>query len=142
VLEVETAISKLDITKQQHYRHMVTETIKKINQQDNINNINAKTEWKLARNKLVENELTITKADEGKTIVILFNRNLLTKKLNNFAQENRFTLLNNNPTQNYQKTRKLIIAQCNNIIPKENKWKYTNMNPPSSPKSPCHNKTT
>jgi predicted GTPase len=53
---------------------MVVKTIKKINQKDNINNTRSKMEWKLIkniRNKLVENELTITKADKGKTILIL-----------------------------------------------------------------------
>jgi hypothetical protein len=131
VLEAETAISKLDITEQQHYRHTVTETIKKISQEDNMNNIRGKTERKLIRNKLVENELTITKVDKGKTIVILSAENYA-QKVNNFVQENQFTLLNYNPTQNYQKTIKQRIAQCNNIR-KEIKWKYINMNPPPQP---------
>jgi hypothetical protein len=34
-LEVETAISKINITEQQYYRHMVAKTIKKINQKGN-----------------------------------------------------------------------------------------------------------
>jgi hypothetical protein len=53
---------------------MVAKTIKKINQKDNMNNTKNKLEWKLVRNirnKLAENELIITKADKGKTIVIL-----------------------------------------------------------------------
>jgi hypothetical protein len=41
-LEVETAISNLDITEQQYYRHAVAINIKKINTQKNINNKRSK----------------------------------------------------------------------------------------------------
>jgi putative IMPACT (imprinted ancient) family translation regulator len=105
---------------------MVTETIKKIDQKDNMNNARNKIEWKLIRNirnKLAENELIITKEDKGKTIVVLTMEDY-TQKVNNFIQENQFVLINNDPTKNYQKAIKHTITQCNNIIPKENKWKY------------------
>jgi hypothetical protein len=75
---------------------------------------------------LVVNELTITKADKGKTVVILATEDC-TQKVNNI-QENQFVLLNSNPTQNYEKAIKHTVTQCNNIIPKENKCKYINMN--------------
>jgi predicted transcriptional regulator len=106
-------------------------TIKKINQKDNTNNTSNKIEWKLIRNirnTLAENELIITKADKGKTIVILTKEDY-TQKGNNFIQENQFVVINNNPTKDYQKAIKHTMTQCNNIIPKENKWKYINMNP-------------
>jgi hypothetical protein len=35
----------------------------------------------------------------------------------------------NNPTQHYQQIIKQTLKQCNNVIQKENIWKYTNMNP-------------
>jgi hypothetical protein len=130
-LEAETAISKINATEQQYYRHMIAKTIKRINQKDSMHSIRSKIEWKLIRhirNKLMENELIITKADKGKTIVILTKEDY-TQKVNNFIQENQFTLLNNDPTKNHRKAIKHIMTQCNNIIPKENKWKYINMNP-------------
>jgi hypothetical protein len=130
-LEAETAITKINATEQQYYRYMVAKTIKMINQKDNTNNTRNKMEWKLIRNirnKRAENELIITKADKGKTIVILTTEDY-TPKVNNFIQENQFVLLNNDPTQNYQKAMKHTMTQCNNIIPKESKWKYINMNP-------------
>jgi hypothetical protein len=77
---------------------------------------------------LAENELIITKADKGKAIIILTNEDY-TQKANNFIQENKFVLINNDPTENYQKAIKHTMTQCNDIIPKENKWKYINMNP-------------
>jgi hypothetical protein len=45
-------------------------------------------------------------------------------KVNNFTYDNQFTTFYNNPAQYRQKT----IKQCN-ITPKENRWKYMNMNP-------------
>jgi hypothetical protein len=47
----------------------------------------------------------------------------------NFIHENQFSIINNNPTQQYQKAIKQTLKQCDNVIPKERKWKYTNMNP-------------
>jgi hypothetical protein len=49
------------------------------------------------RNKLIEKELVITKADKGKTIVIL-TANEYIHKVKNFIQENQFTSLNSDPT--------------------------------------------
>jgi hypothetical protein len=136
-------IPPLNATEQQYYRHMEAKTIKKINQKDNMNNTRSKIEWKLIRNmkiKLAENELILTKADKGKTIVTLTIEDY-TQKVSNFIQENQFVLLNNDPTQNYQKAIKRTMTQCNDIIPKENKWKYINMNP-TPPTLTRHNKTT
>jgi hypothetical protein len=54
------------------------------------------------KNKLVGNELTITEADKGKIIVILRTENYV-QKVNNFLQENKFILLNNNPMKSTKK---------------------------------------
>jgi hypothetical protein len=45
------------------------------------------------------------KTDKGKTIVTLTRENYK-QKVNNFMKENQFTVLNNNPMQNYQKTKR------------------------------------
>jgi hypothetical protein len=114
-LEAETTISKINATEQQYYRHMVAKTIKKINQKDNMNNTRNKMEWKLIRNirnKLVENELIITKANKGKTVVILTMEDY-TQKVN-FIQENQFVLINNDPTKNYQKAIKHTMRVLRN----------------------------
>jgi hypothetical protein len=37
--------------------------------------------------------------------------------------------MNKNPTQQYQKIIKQTLKQCNDIIQKEHKWMYINMNP-------------
>jgi hypothetical protein len=50
-------------------------------------------------------------------------------KIINFIQDNHFTLINKDPTQQYQKIVKETLKQCNIIIQKEHRWRYTNMNP-------------
>jgi hypothetical protein len=53
------------------------------------------------RNKLVENELTITKADKGKPIVILASEDYK-QNVNNFIKGKQFGALNSKPTKCYQ----------------------------------------
>jgi hypothetical protein len=40
-----------------------------------------------------------------------------------------FWVINSNPTQQYNKTIKQTLKQCNNIIQKETIWRYANINP-------------
>jgi hypothetical protein len=40
-------------------------------------------------------------------------------EVNDFIQGNKFSVINNNPTQDYQKAIKQTPKQCNNIIQKE-----------------------
>ena len=130
-LEAETAISRLHITEQNYYRHAVAKKIKDINRNNNTNNKKNKYEWKQImniKNKISENKLTITKADKGKTLVIL-TQDEYKHKVKSFIQDNQFQKIRNDPTQQYQKMVKQTLKQCNNIIQKEHRWRYTNMNP-------------
>jgi hypothetical protein len=131
-LEAETAINNLDIKEQSYYRHAVTKKIKDISKNNKENsNIKNKEEWKIIMNikyKIRENNLIVTKADKGKTIVILTEHEYK-QKIRNFIQDNQFVLINKDPTSHYQKIIKHMLKQCNNTIQKEQKWKYTNMNP-------------
>jgi hypothetical protein len=79
------------------------------------------------KNIINENKLIITKADKGKTLVILTHKEYKWK-INNFIQDNHFTKSNKNPTQQFQKAIKQTLKQCNNVIQKD-KWKHVNMNP-------------
>jgi hypothetical protein len=54
------------------------------------------------KHELMENELTIAKGNNGKTVVTLTKENY-TQNENSFIQEDQCTRLNNNPTQNYRK---------------------------------------
>jgi hypothetical protein len=71
-LEAETAITNLDVSKQNYYRHIVAIEIEQIKKNNQINN-NKKTkgEWKQIMNirrKIDIKKLIITKADKGKNI--------------------------------------------------------------------------
>ena len=131
-LEAETAITKLDITEQNYYRHAIAKQIKDISKNNDFqNSCNSKREWKLAMNikrKMLDNKLVTTKADKGKTLVII-TEDEYQQKIMKFIHENNFTLINKDPTQQFQNNIKQTIKQCTNIIRKEQKWKYTNMNP-------------
>jgi hypothetical protein len=88
-------------------------------------------EWKLImhiKNKIQKNKLIITKAGKGKTLVILTQEEYK-HKIKNVIQDNKFIKSEKNSTQQYKKIVKQTLKQRNNIIQKENKWKYTNMNP-------------
>jgi PHD/YefM family antitoxin component YafN of YafNO toxin-antitoxin module len=68
------------------------------------NNHNSKREWKLIMNvkrKIHSNKLTITKANKGKTLVIITEEEYK-QKIMEFIQDNNFTLTNKDPTQQYQ----------------------------------------
>jgi hypothetical protein len=71
------------------------------------------------KEKITTNELIVTRADKGKTLVILTQEEYK-QKVNTFIQDNQFTLISNNPTQHYQKIIKETLKQSNGIIPKEN----------------------
>jgi hypothetical protein len=112
----------LDVNKQNYYRHIVAkEQIKKNNQTNN--NKKTKGEWKQImsiRRKIDINKLIITKADKGKTLVIL-TKEEYNHKIKNFIQNNHYVKINKIPTQQCQKIIKQTLKQCNNIIPKEYK---------------------
>jgi hypothetical protein len=49
-LEAETAISSLDVTEQNYYRHRVARNIKNISWKDNVTNKRKTEEWELLTN--------------------------------------------------------------------------------------------
>jgi hypothetical protein len=55
------------------------------------------------RKKIDINKSIITKADKGKTLVIL-TKEEYNQKIKNFIQNNHYKKINKNPTQQYQKT--------------------------------------
>jgi hypothetical protein len=67
--------------------------------------------------KLEQNNLTITKADKGKKIVII-NKNIITQKTEDFLNENQFTLLPKDPNNKFQKQLQQVLQECNKIIDK------------------------
>jgi hypothetical protein len=61
-------------TEQNYYRYAVAKKLKNINKTNITYNTKYKKEWKLIRNiqdKIRNNKLMITKADKGKILIIL-----------------------------------------------------------------------
>jgi hypothetical protein len=75
-----------------------------------------------------EEEAKITKADKGNSIVIIYQATYQDKVLH-FINDNNFTNMTNDPTQNFQKGITKIINDCPLLIKKNEKWKYINLNP-------------
>ena len=74
--------------------------------QHNLNQIKNTLQW---------NNLTIAKADKGKTMVII-DKNTLKQKIDTFIQENHITCLYIGPTDSYQKQIQQAIQKCDILI--------------------------
>jgi hypothetical protein len=125
-VEAETAISKLNILEQDHYRYLVANNIKHLITRKQRNNTMNKEEWNIIRNikeKIEEHNLIITRADKGKTIVIMEQQEYI-QHIQEFINENNYTLMQRNPMKQYQKTIMNTINKCNIHINKSNKHTY------------------
>jgi hypothetical protein len=80
------------------------------------------------REKLADNESMITRADKGSTKVILHTKQYKSK-LQDFTDNNEFRICSSNPTQTFQTLTRKTVRNSPTLIPKEHRWKYTNMNP-------------
>lgn len=72
-----------------------------------------------------------TKADKGNTIIIT-TQNDYCNKIKDWIASNKFSQINFDPTNIFQKTIRKSLNNCNTLIPKELKWKYLNLNPTAS----------
>ena len=85
VIDTENAIRQLHENEQNIYRHLASNKIKQIKNTTTTNILHKRQHYimKQIRKKLQQNNLTITKADKGKTIVIINKDCLIQKKLKN-----------------------------------------------------------
>jgi hypothetical protein len=134
-LEAQTAISHLHISKQDHVRHLVANNLKHLKRSDmnkeNRNN-KYKTEWNIVENikqKLESNNLIVTQAHKGKTIVIL-RKQIYEQYIQGFLNVNNFVPLPQDPTERFHKKIQTVVKKFNNVIHKQ-KCKYYNANPES-----------
>jgi hypothetical protein len=88
---------------------------------------------------LNENNLTVTKADKNKAMVII-NKDALEQKIQTFIQENQITCLKKDPTEIYQKQLQQALLKCNTLIEK-NKHRYLINIKPRAPSLNAHIKT-
>jgi hypothetical protein len=77
--------------------------------------------------KINQNQLIITKTDEGNTLVIL-HKNDNNNKIEEIITKNNFTTLPHNISNKVQQNISNNINKWNEIINTNKKWKYINMN--------------
>jgi hypothetical protein len=121
IIETEQAIRKLETKAQDAYRIMATKKLVQMRHSSNQNNIYAKRQTHILRNiknKLNKGNAMITRADKGKTIVII-DMDEYNKKNLDFINNNNFKALNSNPTDKFQKIIKENLKQCKMIIDKK-----------------------
>jgi len=81
----------------------------------------------IIKDKLQTNEALISKDDKGNTIVIIYQDDYH-EKITDFIKNNNLTTVNNEPTKSFQRKIRNIINECQIVIPKDEKWKYVNLN--------------
>ena len=128
-LEAEKAITQLLANEQEAYGKLVADRIDTLQHQNPTHRTHS--EAKLIRsiqNKLNDNKATITLADKGNSIVILSTQQYETK-IQNFILNNNFHTVTTDPTNIFQTQIRQTIKENTSLIPKDCRWKYTNMNP-------------
>jgi hypothetical protein len=76
----------------------------------------------------MKHNLTIAKADKGKTLIII-DKNTFRNKVISVLNENDYTKLQKDPTDHYQKQTQKAIQCCGLIIDKYNKKRLTQIKP-------------
>jgi hypothetical protein len=138
-LEADTAINLLDPHEQAYMKQVVTQKLCRLinNNKTQIDKHNTYisrqelTESKLVKKlheKLEQNNLIVTKADKGRTLIII-QKDVYNQKINDFITQNKFTKVPNNYTKKQQKAIKTAINACKTTIRQTDKWKCTHMNP-------------
>ena len=86
-----------------------------------------------------QNNLTIAKADKGKTMVMI-HKDTLKQKIDIFIEENQIIQLSKDPTESFRKQIQQTIHKCNTVVDK-NQQKYKLQMKPVAPKPNALNKT-
>lgn len=124
-LEAERAISQLSVSKQEYMRYQAASNIKHLYKQydknKNYNTILDKKEKRILnkiKEKLISNNAIDSKADKGKSIVIIY-QNIHHSKLMDFIHNNNFTNITGDLTKKFQKELRNNINECPYIIQRE-----------------------
>jgi hypothetical protein len=128
-LEAETVITQLPITERDVYRKLAANRIDELQRQNPTHRIHpeAKTIHSIQR-KLKDNDAMVTRADKGNSMVILPTHQY-EAKLQDFLRNKDFHTITTDPTPTFQTQIRATVRQSPTLIPKEQRWKYTNMNP-------------
>jgi hypothetical protein len=134
-LEAETAISQLPNTEQEYIRyqaaHNIRQLYKKHNETHLIDTAHITREKRIInkiRQRLITSNAIVTKADKGNSVVIIYQEDYH-DEIKKFINDHNFATVNNDPTRAFKKELRSNINECQNLIMKEEKWKYVNLSP-------------
>jgi ATP-dependent Lon protease len=121
-LEAETAISQLSTHEQDYVRALKAHNLKKLYKYKHTFNSNQPPqEYRILKQikkkkKLHRHTAIITKADKSNSIVVLYSKDYH-NKVQNFIDNNNFTILKKDPTNSFQNKVKTTIKLCHSILP-------------------------
>jgi hypothetical protein len=127
IIDTENAIQHVDNNLHNTYRFLTGQRIKQI-MTSNTLNILHKTKMHIAkriRNKIIQHNLTIAKADKGKTNTII-DKNSYRHKVLEFLQDNHYERLQKDPTDLYHKQTRNAMQDSNLIIDTHEEMSNTN----------------
>ena len=134
-LEAEDAIMRLPTGEQEHVRYQVVHNLQKLYKQHNGkytgNDRNRKNEIKIinqTKMKLKDANATVTKADKGNSLIIIYEDEY-NSKIHTFISNNNFTQLTQDITNKLQRNIRTAINECSDIVPNDKMWKYVSLNP-------------
>ena len=135
--EAENAITLLPTHEQEYLRYQVAQNLQILHKQQNEQHAKPQQrsthEYRIVnqiKEKLKKEKAMITKGDKGNSIIIIYTEEY-NKKVNAFIANNSFHKTSNDITKKLQRDVRNRINECQNIIPKEERWKVINLNPTS-----------
>lgn len=134
ITEVESAVQHLPTNEQQIIKHEATDKIQQCvkkqreKQHTQNHNNNNTTSLKKIKEKIKDNNLIISKADKGNTVVIMNKTDYITKT-EEFINNNNVTILNKDPTVKYNIQLKQALKDTHFILSNNEKFRLLNMNP-------------
>jgi hypothetical protein len=129
-LEAETAITKLPANEREPYRNIVADRIRTL-QRNDTTTPKIHHESKLVESinkKLNENNAMIAGADKGNSIVVI-QKDHYEDKIQDFLRNQSCTSTTRDPTNSFQAKVTETLKLSKTLIPKDCRWKYTNLNP-------------
>jgi hypothetical protein len=112
-METEAAISRLPIQDQEGFRYLARQNIERIINSKESKKTDNKLEYgsiKSIKQKLLDNNLAITRADKGKKVVIINKE--LNKKVELINTENGLRKLKKDPTVKFQRNVKEVVKNA------------------------------
>jgi hypothetical protein len=129
-METEQAIRQLDTDIQDTHRAIAAKKLKHLINTNQRNSTHKRQAYLIEniKQKLVKNKAMITRADKGKTTIIIYAQHY-NDKTHTFISNNNFLTLPHDPTKKFQSNIIKTLKQCDKIIDKKHIRFLTQRNP-------------